>query len=329
MSSGEVSRRTRMHGSDRAALACASVAENTSRPVAAPGLAAGAHQRGMGFKLGKTLGHQLFQGRTARVAGDKDAFGLRAQRVAALALPQVASGDLLEPGFGIDQLQHARATFAAPDAQCHLLHHQPQPRIGWCALGHAQQTGRGALPRAGHGFQNAGQLGTDVFGKRLFGLLFIGGQRRVQRRGVLAVDGVEHVRVQTCDVHGIALHEPQENLGRRLGAQRLAQFGVAVVVHADVQHRAGPAPIGVLRRRAHTQQRAGRECGKDAGNVRQMPRGDVVHRAKAQRHGRGHRQVQPHQPLQTLCPTAVGFSGDRGGLRDQRRVGVILHCGTF
>ncbi len=39
MSSGVVSRRTRMHVSPRAALACASLAVNTILPVAAPGLA--------------------------------------------------------------------------------------------------------------------------------------------------------------------------------------------------------------------------------------------------------------------------------------------------
>ena len=40
ISSGVVSRRTRIQGSLRAALACASFAENTMRPTAAPGLAA-------------------------------------------------------------------------------------------------------------------------------------------------------------------------------------------------------------------------------------------------------------------------------------------------
>ena len=40
ISSGEVSRRTRMHASPRDALACAAEEENTSLPVAAPGLAA-------------------------------------------------------------------------------------------------------------------------------------------------------------------------------------------------------------------------------------------------------------------------------------------------
>ena len=65
ISSGVVSRRTRMQASPRAALACASFDENTIRPVAAPGLAA----------IPRTIRSRLALGSTCRCNNSDNAEG--------------------------------------------------------------------------------------------------------------------------------------------------------------------------------------------------------------------------------------------------------------
>ena len=79
-----------------------------------------------------------------------------AQRIAALALAEIAAGDLRPPGHRIDQLQNARAAFALADAGDHLLHNEAQPGIGRRPLGLTQQPGRGTFPSAGHRPQHGG-----------------------------------------------------------------------------------------------------------------------------------------------------------------------------
>ena len=293
--------------------------------LAQPGAAGGP----MTDQIGENFGGQIFQRWAARVADQVKGGGL-AQRVAALALAEVAPGDLRQASDGIDELDHPRARDAAAHALRHGLHHQPECGLGGRALGLAQQAGGGAFPGPGHRAQHVGQLARRVFGE---GFLHLGG---VAAQGVAQAFGrrlkpLEHVGVEARDVNRIALHEAQIKRIRRRLAVGLHQPVVAGSVEADVEDGGRAAPIGVLGRRAHRDQRLGAEMGQNGGAIERLTGGDGAHRGGGQCHGLRHRQLDPDQPLQALGAPAVAGGGDAGGGGDFAEIGErveFLHCGT-
>ena len=58
---------------------------------------------------------------------------------------------------------------------------------------------------------------------------------------------------------------------------------------------------------------------------RDVPGAETVHRGKGKRHGFGHWQVQPDQPLQAFCTPAVGVKRDRRYPPDPREPIDIKH----
>ena len=93
ISSGVVSRRTRMQGSPRAALACASSAVSTIRPVAAPGLAAmprTMRSRGASAAICRCSSADSALGGTRRIASSRE---ITPSRASATAIATVARSD--------------------------------------------------------------------------------------------------------------------------------------------------------------------------------------------------------------------------------------------
>jgi hypothetical protein len=203
-------------------------------------------------QIGKDLGAGLLQRPAALVARQIDRAGGRAlERIAALALGQIAPGDLAGPRHPIDKLDHPGTTFAAADAHDHRLHHQPQPRLGGRALGLTQEAGGRAFPGARHRAQDLRELMGDILRKRLFHFVFIGVERRGQRRGIGLAGVVKHLRIEPRHMDRIGLNEAQVERGRRRLADLGAHRAVAGIVHADVEDGPRPAPVGVLRRGPH------------------------------------------------------------------------------
>ena len=170
----------------------------------------------------------------------------------------------------------------------HGLHHQPQSRSLWRAFGLAQQAGRRALPRAGHGAQHFGQLAGGVLGEGFVHLALISAQGLAQRiRGVQA--GGEKVGVKAGDVGGVSLHKAQiQRVSGRL-AVGFTKHTVAVGVHADVKQRTRPAPVRIGRRRAHRHQRHRAEMRQNGSCVDHRALRYGAHGSCRQRHRLGHR----------------------------------------
>ncbi len=78
---------------------------------------------------------------------------------------------------------------------------------------------------------------------------------------------------------------------------------------------------------------------QDRRDIWHLAVSDGVHGAEGQRDGAGHRQVEPHQPLEAFRPPAMRGRRDRRDGRDQRHIGIwrlggdlrldFLHCSTF
>jgi hypothetical protein len=119
-----------------------------------------------------------------------------------------------------------------------------------------------------------------------------------------------------------------ERIRRR--AEGRAHRVAAGIVHADVEDRPRPAPVGVLRRRPDRHERRPAEKRQEPAHVRHLARGDPAHRGKGQRDRLRDRKVEPDQPLQALRPAAVLADRDRRRGRDLdviRNVDVFLHRG--
>ena len=168
-----------------------------------------------------------------------------------------------------------------------------------------------------------------VLGEFFFHFSFIGSEGALKGGAAFALNAVEHIRIKTGHMHGVPLHKAGiKCCGWPLAHGRAKEFKHRVV-DADVEHRTGAAPIGVLAGGAHAQQHALGELIHHRADVGQITHRNVPHSAKRQSHSAGHGQVQPDQPLQALGPPTMGVIGDWGGLGHQRGMGVILHCSTF
>ena len=172
------------------------------------------------------------------------------------------------------------------------MHDQTKPRIRWRAFGLSQQSRRGAFPRPRHRAEHGGQLRHAVLGEAFFGLKLVGPQGLQQRLAPVPFDVVEHIGVQPCHIDGIGLDKT--SIQSRCGplAHAFAIIGITRVVHADVHHRPRPAPVGVLARGAHAQQRVLGEFIGDRLQIRDLPLRDIKHGTKGQRHGARHRQIK-------------------------------------
>ena len=103
----------------------------------------------------------------------------------------------------------------------------------------------------------------------------------------------------------IRLHESKINRIRRFAPMGFDQPGVAGGVHADVQNGAGAAPIGIGGAGTHGYQRGRAKMGQDSGDIDAMPGGNRAHSCGWDRHGFGHRQIKPDQPLQAFRPPTM------------------------
>ncbi len=96
----------------------------------------------------------------------------------------------------------------------------------------------------------------------------------------------------------------------------LDQPGMERIVHADIQDRAGSAPVGVFRGGSHRKQRVGSEKGEHRVEIGHVAGRQRVHGVKIQRHRWRHRHVEPDQPLQAFRPPAMALGRDPRGGRD-------------
>ena len=243
-------------------------------------------------------------------------------------LPPEAPRHLRRAGHAFDKLDGAKARQARPHHLRHVLHDQPQRRIDRRALGLPQEPRRGALPRPRHRAQHFGQLPRGRLRKFLVKLGLIGRQRcGKRRRGRL---GREHVGVKPRHMDRIGLHEFQiDRIGQRRAVQ-LGEFGMALGIHAHVQHRPRPAPFGVRRAGAHRHQLAFAEQRQKPRRIGHLARSNRPDGIARHRHGLRHRQVKPDQPLQALGPPAMprGFHRRRGrDFGELAEIRMFLHCG--
>jgi hypothetical protein len=125
-------------------------------------------------ELAQGEGGEAPRGRRAAAAGEGMASRLSAERLAALALAEVAADHAGLARVAVHELDHARAGFAAAHAQRHGLHDEARPRLGRGALGLAEEAGGGPLPGAGHGAEHLGELDGGVLGEGLVGLVLVG-----------------------------------------------------------------------------------------------------------------------------------------------------------
>ena len=91
---------------------------------------------------------------------------------------------------------------------------------------------------------------------------------------------IKRLGIKPRDVQRIGMHEPRIKCCSRGLADLRLHLGVARIRHADVQDRAGAAPIWVLAGGAHRQQWGGVKGRKNAIHIGQLPLGDLEHRIK-------------------------------------------------
>ena len=283
-----------------------------------------AQQRGEG------VGTDILERRPTRIPGQEDGAVPIAQRVAPLALAEIAAGDLRLAGGGIDELDHARPAFVVPDAKGQRLHDKAEAGIDGCALRLAQQARAGAVPGPRHRPQHLGQLHGDVLREGLVRLELIGFKRDAQRIAALHLGEIERIGVQSRDMDGVGLHETNIKRRRGLRAHAGRKRGVGGIVHADIQDRPRPAPVRVLAGRAHRQQRIGAEGFEQGGHVRQFALGAAQDGIEGQRQRGRHGHAKPDQALQAFGTPAVHRRRHGRRRRDQRHVLVgllLLHRG--
>ena len=280
-------------------------------------------------EVGKDLGCGLLERGAARVARQVERLGPLALR-AALGLAAEAAGDARRARHRIDELDGPAARDPRPDRQRHVLHDEPQRRVGGCPLGLAQQPRGRPVPGPRHRAQHLGQLAGGVLGELLVGFVLVG----AQGRGEAAFAVREAVGIEAGDVDGVGLDEPQvDRVGGRLAA-RGDKAGVAFIVDAHVQDRPRPAP-GRVHRRGPDADEALRAVD-DRGEPGAV--GHVAGRDRAHRIGRNgkagrDRQFHAHETLQAFRPPAVardldprrrGDFDDRFGGREGGHRGVTL-----
>ena len=131
-----------------------------------------------------------------------------AQRLPALALAQVTTGDLRQTGNRVNQLKHARAAFSLAETGDHFLNDQPQTGIGGRAFGLSQQARRRAIPRPRHRSQHGGKLFARILRETFVGFLLIGLQHREKTVGPVIRNFIEHIRVKPRHIDRVGLNEP-------------------------------------------------------------------------------------------------------------------------
>ena len=168
-----------------------------------------------GQQCGKYFWTAVLQRGAAVVFGQVDrAFDIT-QSIAALALTQIATGDLRHPRGAVDVLDDTRSADHLAHAQCHGLHDQPQPCVGGRAFGLAQQARGGAVPCTRHGAQDFAQLHLDALRERLVGLELIGFEHMGEGFFIGVCGDIKRLGVQPRDMHGKRAQEFEVECGGR------------------------------------------------------------------------------------------------------------------